>query len=257
MLKFKVVNRFFVLASVFVIYLIYSGSMPLYVVLIVFGLWFAITAMGATNIRWDYFFPSLHKNEAAAENAIALTFDDGPSENTLDILRVLKRHNVKATFFCIGHKIDEHPEIFRKIVEDGHQVGNHSYSHSPVIGFFKTKNMIEEINTCNQAAKSHAGIDMKLFRPPGGVTNPKIGRALKHTDLQSVGWSVRSFDALFTSEDFIFKLATKTLKTGDVVLLHDTKTHTVALLERLLLFLEKRNFKLLTIGSLFKINVYR
>lgn len=257
MLKFKFVNRFFILVSGLVVFFIWKDYLPLYAVLVVFFSWLLITFLGSTNIRWDYFFAMLHRNNSVEENAIAITFDDGPSENTLEILKVLKKYNVKATFFCIGHKIDENPEIFKQILDDGHQVGNHSYSHSPMIGFFSTKTMIEEINSCNKAAKSHANVEMKLFRPPGGVTNPKIGRALKNTDYQPIGWSVRSFDALFRSEKLIFRLATRKLKAGDVLLFHDTKPHTVAILERLLLFLQKRNFQLLTISALFKIDAYR
>lgn len=237
--------------------MIWLGLLPLYVVLWVFGAWLFITFLGATNIRWNYFLNSLHTNKSIEEKAIALTFDDGPSENTLKILELLKKYNAKATFFCIGNKIDEHPEIFKKILEEGHQVGNHTYSHSPITGFFGTKKMETEINQCNLAAKSHAGIEMKLFRSPSGVTNPKIRKALKRTGHQSIGWSVRSFDALLHSENIVFKLATRKLKPGMVILLHDTKPHSLAILERLLLFLQKRNFKTQTIGSLFKIDAYR
>lgn len=257
MLKFKFVNRFFVLVLGVVLFFTWKEHLPLYAFLLVAAGWALVTFMGATNIRWNYFLVSLSKKAAIDEKAVALTFDDGPSENTLEILKVLRKYDVKATFFCIGHKIDEHPEIFRQILKEGHQVGNHSYSHAPTIGFFSTKKMIEEINYCNQAAKSRGEVEMKLFRPPSGVTNPKIRRALAETNLQSVGWSVRSFDALFKSEKLIFKLATYNLQPGDVILLHDTKPHTIAILERLLLFLQKRNFILLTVGSLFKINAYR
>lgn len=256
MLKFKLVNRFFAIVLGVVLLLTWKAYLPLYSFLIVIACWVLVTFLGATNIRWNYFFVSLCKQEMIDKKAVALTFDDGPSENTLEILKVLRKYDVKATFFCIGHKIDEHPEIFRQILEEGHQVGNHSYSHASTIGFFSTKALIEEYTACNKAAKSHGNVEMKLFRPPFGVTNPKIKSALKATGLQPMGWSIRSYDALFKSENFIFKQTTTNVKSGDVFLLHDTKPHSIAVLERLLLFLQKRNFKLLPLGSLFNIDVY-
>ncbi|MDR6301667.1 polysaccharide deacetylase family protein [Mesonia maritima] len=256
MLKFKVVNSFFLLLLAGNIYLIVLFSWPIFTPLLLLLFWFLITLIGATNVRLNYFFKALHLKKNHPKNEIALTFDDGPAPQTLEILNILKKYNAKATFFCIGHKIDENPEIFRRIIAEGHTVGNHSYSHAKNIGFFSSKYIQRELESCNQAAKSIAKINMKLFRMPFGICNPNIKKALRKTELQPVGWSIRSFDALFSSPDFIFKNIQKKIRPGDVILLHDTQQHTPEILERLLILLQEKSLQSVTVNHLFKISAY-
>lgn len=256
MLKFKVVNSVFLLLLAGNIYVIMLFSWPIYTPLLLLLIWFLITLIGATNVRFNYFFKALHRKKNHSKNEIALTFDDGPTPETLEILAILKKYNAKATFFCIGHKIDEHPEIFKQLIAEGHTVGNHSYSHAKNIGFFSSKSIQRELETCNQAAKSIANIEMKLFRMPFGICNPNIRKALQKTELQPIGWSIRSFDALFSSPDFIFKNIQKKIQPGDVILLHDNQKHTPEILERLLILLQEKSLKSVTVNHLFKISAY-
>lgn len=257
MLKYRNLKLFALFVFVAVVVLIINKSLPLYAVLIVFGLWILTVLIGSLNIRSNFFFHSLCKNRNIEKKAIALTFDDGPSENTLKVLEVLKRKNVKASFFCIGHKIDEHPEIFKQIIKDGHSVGNHSYSHEIPSGFFGAKKWEAEIRKCDQSVLYHSGLKMNLFRPPFGVTTPKLKKALKNTGHVSIGWSKRPYDTVIANENLLFRKLVRGLKKGDVVLLHDTMPHSVKLLERLLLFLREHDFETITLESLFKIDAYR
>jgi len=257
MFNSKTVNNVFLVLFVLTCYAIFQLNWPIYLFLVVGGIWFLLTLIGSTNIQLNYFFKALHKNPNVVQQRIALTFDDGPHPNTLKVLELLKKYDAKATFFCIGHQIDEHPTIFKKIIAEGHTVANHTYAHPKNYGFLSTKTLIRELETCNQAAENHSGLKLKLFRSPFGVTNPKIKKTLIETGHVPIGWSVRSFDALFNSEELIFNKITKNLKAGDVILMHDAKMHTLAVLERLLLFLQDRKIKSVTVDELFQISPYR
>jgi peptidoglycan/xylan/chitin deacetylase (PgdA/CDA1 family) len=216
-----------------------------------------ITLLGSVFITWDYHFPSIHRNIVIKENFVAITFDDGPNpEYTPKVLSILKQFNTKATFFCIGKQIDTHPDLFQKIVSEGHTVGNHTYSHHNNFGFFSSAKVIDELQKTNTTAKKISGLEMKLFRPAFGVTNPRIKKALQVTGLISVGWSKRSFDTTNLSEEIIFKRVTKKLTKGDIILLHDSSEKTLRVLERLLLFLKTNNLQSVTVDRLLEIKAY-
>jgi len=210
----------------------------------------------STNVQWNFFVKAYNNNLLVTNRDIALTFDDGPVENTLEILALLKKYNVKASFFCIGKNIQENPEIFKKILLDGHLVGNHTFSHTRKMGFLRTQEVIEEINSCNKIAFEVGGVNLKTFRPPFGIINPKVERALKITGHQVVGWNLRSYDAILNSKNFILNRIIKNIKPGDVILLHDNNLQTVEILEQLLLFLQNNNYRSVRVDNLFQLHAY-
>ena len=171
-------------------------------------------------------------------------------------MEILERYNAKATFFCIGKNIESHPEIFNSILKKGHTVGNHTFSHSNSFGFFKTDKVLSELQKTNTLVKEKTGKDMLLYRPAFGVTNPRIKKAIKRLELQSVGWNIRSLDTTNRNSKTVLNRITKNLKKGDVVLLHDTSSKSVDVLEQLLLFLQQKKIESVTIDSLFKIKPY-
>jgi len=199
---------------------------------------------------------SHNANPKIDDKKIGISFDDGPTENTLSILNILKKHKVKAGFFCIGKNIERHPDIFNKIIIDGHLVGNHTYSHTRKMGTLGVSKIIWEIEECNRVAAEVAGIKMNLFRPPFGIVNPKTKKALQKTGLVSVGWSIRSFDAILSSEEMILKRIKKRIKPGAVILLHDNNAKTVNILEQLLLFLDENQYEVVRPDKLLEINAY-
>jgi len=170
---------------------------------------------------------------------IALTFDDGPHEMSLLVLELLKKYNVKATFFCIGKNIELHPEILKKVIAEGHTVGNHTYSHSPFFDFYRKNKVIAEIKRTDDLITSVSGEKPVLFRPPYGVTNPSIRRALAVTNHKTIGWNIRSLDGISEKRNFLLNRIIKRIKPGGIVLLHDTSLQTVNVLEQLLSFLQK------------------
>jgi len=149
------------------------------------------------------------------ENAY-LTFDDGPDpEATPWVLATLKSFGAKATFFCIGEKARDYPEIMKQILSDGHALGNHSYSHSS--GWTtKTDNYLTDVAKCKEL------VDSKLFRPPYGRLKPSQLKALK-SDYEIVMWDVMcgDFEARLTSDKCLTNI-TENAKAGSIILLHDT-----------------------------------
>ena len=235
----------------------YFGDVPPWLYILFVFIWFGITAIGSFQIKMNYHIQSLNHNYKVSENNISITFDDSPNPNfTPKVLELLKKYNANATFFLIGKNVEKHPNIVQKIVNDGHTIGNHSYSHSNNFGFFSSKKIVAELNKTDKIIESITTKKTKLFRPPFGVTNPNIKRALRETGHQSIGWSKRSFDAANISEERIFKRITSNLRKGDIVLLHDSNNKSLAVLERLLLFLDSHKMKSVPVDKLLEIEAY-
>ena len=192
------------------------------------------------------------------EPFVALTFDDGPDAvMTPRVLDVLDRYGVKAAFFLVGGKVRKYPDIVRRIVNDGHTVGNHTYTHSVMFPLSGGRSVRKEIEDTQNAVGNIAGIRMKLFRPPFGVTNPVIGKAVRYCGLQAIGWSVRSFDT-FEGRDRteVCRRIGRKLHNGAVLLLHDRCKDADVLLESVLKEIKARNMQVVTLDKLFDIEKY-
>ena len=234
-------------------FLIFKGIVSIWLLSLLFLGWIILTAIGSFHIRWNYFLPAKHFNYQIKKQRIALTFDDGPNtEFTPKFLDLLKKHQAKATFFCIGKHIEQHPELAKRIINEGHLIGNHSYAHTNNYGFLNTKQVIEDISKTQQLIKTNLNISNKLFRPPFGVTNPNIAKAVKSLDLQTIGWSIRTLDTKVKSSQEVIDKITPKIKKGDIILLHDSSELSFLILEQLLQFLEEHKYKSVTIDELFK-----
>jgi len=257
MLAYKWVN---ILAAATLISFLFAeieGAIPWYYYLTLALIWFFTTAFGSWFIRWNYHVKSLHSNPNTSEGHIAITFDDGPHpEYTAYVLNLLKKHDAKATFFLIGRNCETYPELVQQIINEGHTIANHTYSHVKKIGFLGTGKVTVELEKTNQLVEQQTGLKLRLFRPAFGVTNPKIAKALKRLNLQSIGWNQRSYDTTKLKEEQVYDRITKNLKKGDVILLHDTSAKSVAVLERLLLFLKTKSLQSVTVDQLFQIQPY-
>lgn len=176
------------------------------------------------------------------EKKVLLTFDDGPHANTVKVLEVLKNHNVKAVFFVIGKNIVGNEEIIKKIVDDGHQIGNHSYSHHNWIDVWSTKKVTHDFEACQKLIEQYQP-QSKLLRPPYGVTNPNIARAVKTLDLQSIGWNVRSYDTSIKDVEKIEQRVLSQLKPGAIILLHDRLDFMPELLDSLIPSIKEKGYE--------------
>ncbi len=180
------------------------------------------------------------------KSQIHLTFDDGPHPViTSRILQILKNYDQKAIFFCIGKKIEQYPEIVKQIIEHGHEIGNHSYAHTIAFDFMSTKKVIAELKKTNKLIEQYTDKPVRFFRPPFGVTNPNIAKAVNITNLKTIGWSIRSLDTV-KKKSTVLKNIHKAIP-GDILLFHDTIPHTPEILEE---FLRLNNQKLIHTNNL-------
>ena len=192
------------------------------------------------------------------EPFVALTFDDGPDAvMTPRVLDTLNRYGVKATFFLVGEKVRKHPDIVRRIVGDGHIIGNHTYTHSAKFPLSSSQSVQKELADTQQIVEDIVGVKMRLFRPPFGVTNPIIGDVVRYFGMQSIGWSVRSFDTIEkrTREDVCRRIKRK-LHNGAVILLHDRCKNADILLEYLLEEISACNMQVVMLDKLLEIEKY-
>ncbi|MBO7432662.1 MAG: polysaccharide deacetylase family protein [Salinivirgaceae bacterium] len=156
------------------------------------------------------------------EKVVYLTFDDGPNaEQTPQVLDVLKRNNAKATFFCIGSRIAGNEHILKRIIDEGHTIGNHSFSHTNSFPLFSRRRMIADIEQCQKAIENTIGTAPTLFRPPFGVTNPTVGKAVKTLNLKTIGWTIRTYDTNRCNNAKIARRISRQLRPGAIILLHD------------------------------------
>lgn len=129
---------------------------------------------------------------------VYLTFDDGPHPpETERVLDVLREHGARATFFLIGSKVSGNEAVLRRMLEEGHALGLHTYSHAGTFPLLSFDKMLADVNEGKRAVESVTGKKISLFRPPFGVTNPTISKVIRTLGLHTVGWDVRSFDTMF------------------------------------------------------------
>jgi len=257
MLKRRVVNPLTIILFLGLAILDFFATAPWWSYGIVLLLWFLVTLCGSFFIRWDYHLKSLHAKKNINQTWVSITFDDGPNDEfTPAVLALLKKHNAKATFFCIGQRVEKHPETLKRIIEEGHSIGNHTYSHSKSFGFFGKDKVKDELLKTKLLIKDLTGLEMNLYRPAFAVTNPMIEKAVIDLNLKSIGWNVRSLDTTSRSEKLILKRITSKVSKGDIILLHDTSLKTVAVLERLLVFLQEKNLESVSVEQLLNIKAY-
>ena len=186
----------------------------------------------------------------------ALTFDDGPdAEYTPKILDMLKRRNVEATFFCIGSEVEKNPQLVERMFTEGHLIGNHSYSHIHSFPVFGVKRMISDIQHCEDVITAVTRQPVRFFRPPFGITNPLIRKALKSFRYYTIGWSIRSLDTSVKDIDKIVNRVIKRIRSGSVILLHDRLPYSEQVLEKILAYLSENNYTIKRVDKLFNITV--
>jgi peptidoglycan-N-acetylglucosamine deacetylase len=225
---------------------------------------------------------------------LALTYDDGPNDpDTLRLLDVLAKHEVKATFFVIGRYVEQRPDIVQRILAEGHEVGNHTYTH-PVLSLCDRENVIGELHACDLQsmlatakprrtedsiekvsegdrwnaidsmltfAKIRAGqSESRLFRPPFGARRPATLRIAREMGYTPVMWSVWCYDWQATTADRVERHAIKSIRGGDVILLHDgghkrfgtDRSHTVEATDRIIRRYKDRGFEFVTVSGMMK-----
>lgn len=189
---------------------------------------------------------------------MALTFDDGPNDpHTLNLLDVLAKHDVPATFFMIGRHVRQRPDIALEVKNRGHVVANHTFTH-PFLTFESTSSVRDELEQCRAALTDAVGEHSNLFRPPWGARRPAVLRTVRQFALQPIMWSVTGFDWDAPSAEYIEKKVTARVRGGDVILLHDgghkafgtDRSHTVKGVEALLSRFKGEGYEFVTIPQM-------
>ncbi len=159
---------------------------------------------------------------STARQEIALTFDDGPDADiTPRVLDVLDAAGARATFFCVAQRARVHPVLVREIVARGHAVENHSFAHSPLLGFYSVKRLVRDIGAAQDALADITGAPPRFFRAPFGIRTPLTEPALAQLGLTCVAWNVRSFDSVDRDAARVAARIARKLAPGAIVLLHD------------------------------------
>ena len=218
----------------------YAGLISIFLVICIYG---SIVLSSSYFIR----VKSTGKGER-----VALTFDDGPLPGMTDkILDVLNSHNVKATFFCIGHRVQKNPEIVERIDREGHLIGNHTFWHGPLFDLKSSSMMTKELADTDAVLTKVISRRPRFFRPPYGVTNPMLSKAVRRRNYTVIGWSIRSFDSVTRDPEKLYRRITRRIGAGDVVLLHDYSESMLAILPRIIEHVQQNGLKIVRVDEMF------
>jgi len=184
------------------------------------------------------------------DGKIAITFDCAwGSDDMESILSTLKKHDCKATFFVLGTWAENNPEILRKIIAEGHEIGNHSYDHTNYTSLTKEK-MREDIKKCNDAVKNATGISPTLFRAPSGDYNSSVVEGVHSMDMEYIQWSVDSLDWKgLNCQEMLIRILPKT-QSGDILLFHNDTQYTDKSLDKILTELRGNGFSFSKVSDL-------
>jgi len=254
-------SRFAILNSLYIAGFALIGMMVLFgytsalsLVFLAITYLFILTA-GVFRVGFELFIEIENAGDARY-NEIAISFDDGPHpEITPKVLNKLDTFGVKAAFFCIGKNAEEHQEIIEEIHNRGHLIGNHSYHHTNNFPVFSTQDIQEDLARSNKIVADIIGFKPRFFRPPFGVTNPRIAKAVRNLKMTVVGWNLRTFDTSRSTEKVIRKIRKK-LSGGDLILLHDNHEGVIEILDFLIPYAEENGLKFVRPDELIKKEAY-
>ncbi|WP_294610336.1 polysaccharide deacetylase family protein [uncultured Bacteroides sp.] len=185
------------------------------------------------------------------EKIVAITFDDGPDPiQTLKVLQVLKEQQIPACFFCIGHKVKGNESLIRQIIDDGHLIGNHSFTHTNHFPLYSLSRMKKDLQACQSALEQVTSQKIKLFRPPFGVTNPTIAKAVRILGYTPIGWNIRTFDTQHPSKEKVLQRIQNKLRPGSIILLHDRMPDSDLLLKEILNLIKEQGYTVVRLDKM-------
>ncbi len=249
MLNHRIVTALFAI-SIGLVFLFCEIGTPLFYILqlVLLFIYLSVEFLGAYFIGLNFHLKSVNHLDKS-QNKIALTFDDGPCQpQTSNVLDVLKSHNVKATFFVIGKNINRNEHVIKRIIDEGHEIGSHSYSHHFWIDLWGKKKLEEDLIKSLEEIKKVTGKDVKLFRPPYGVTTPNFAYVLQKLNLTSAGWNMRSYDTSTKQINKILERVVQKTNKGSIILLHDRLDFMPELLNQLIPALKAKQFEFVTLS---------
>jgi peptidoglycan/xylan/chitin deacetylase (PgdA/CDA1 family) len=231
------------------------------------GLWVAILGIIAgfvftlnAVLPGNRFYGPTFSEVKTSQRIVALTFDDGPMPPyTGQVLDILREEGVPATFFVIGKNAEKYPELVRRIVAEGHQVGNHTYNHLDLLKADRAT-IADEVDRTNKAIAAITGAPAKVVRPPHGFRDAVVLEVMAERGLKVVEWSVLSRDWTNPGVETIANRTLNKVKSGAVILLHDgdgiaaeaLRDQTVAATRLIIRELKARGYKFVTVDEILK-----
>ena len=225
------------------------------------GLAFAGLFLYATlGVLWPQcgmYGAALEKGKPGAR-AIALTFDDGPHPvTTREVLAILARHDARATFFLLGHKVETHPEVVKEIRDAGHELGIHGFDHDHLFSLRSSRYARSQIERTQRAIERACGLVPTLFRPPIGFASHLTFRGAEQAQVELVAWTTRSLDGIASARaESVAARVIARLVDGAIVLMHDSSERdnfapaSIAALPKILEAMRERGFRAVGVGDL-------
>jgi peptidoglycan/xylan/chitin deacetylase (PgdA/CDA1 family) len=249
-------NMLFISLLLLIIAVEMEYDIPDYIYILLPVVYLLLLSYGCYYVGSNFFIPVICSAQTN-KKVIALSFDDGPTaENTLQILQILKDINAEAAFFYIGSRIAQNKAILKQAYDEGHLIGNHTFSHHFWFDMFSAKKMLADMQMMDKAMNSVIGKTPKLFRPPYGVTNPNLKKAIIQGNYIPVGWSVRSMDTVIKNERKLLNKVISKIKPGAVFLFHDTSDATVAVLPAILKHIQANGYEILRLDKMLNLQAY-
>jgi peptidoglycan/xylan/chitin deacetylase (PgdA/CDA1 family) len=221
----------------------------------------AVLGWGIASIQSCFFGPVLLRNPQQPDS-IALTFDDGPDPTlTPLILKLLDEYGFCATFFVIGTRVQQHPQLVREAFNRGHTIGCHDWDHSPLSNVRTTAPLLRDIGRACSSIQEVIARRPLLYRPPVGLTNPHTHRALRALSMHCVGWSKSGRERGNRSRSGVARIGGLAAG-GEMVLLHDSlpreelKREVLNALRELFDAIAARKLKTVTVAQLCGVNAY-
>ncbi|MCP2343723.1 polysaccharide deacetylase family protein [Actinomadura rupiterrae] len=190
------------------------------------------------------------KINCAKVKCIALTFDDGPVSGTDKLLKILAKRHVRATFFLVGQNAKAHPDLVRKELAAGHEVGNHSYTHADLTRL-SSAGIKSEITKTQTAIRKASGFTPHLLRPPYGSTNSRVAAVTKRLGMPQIIWAVDPLDWRDRNSATVERRVIKAARPGYIVLMHDIHPTTVNAVPTILSRLAAKGYVFVTVSELF------
>jgi len=256
MLNFRNTNIALILIFALLLVLNFYYRIPFSIFLITFIIYTLILFYGSYFVDSNFYLPIICSGKSGIKE-IALSFDDGPAQQyTPELLAVLKKEQVHAAFFCIGKNITGNEAIIKQIHEEGHIIGNHSFSHDIWFDLFSAKKMLNDMRSMDDAMQDTIGLRSRLFRPPYGVTNPNIKKAILQGNYIPIGWNIRSLDTVIRDENKLLSKVKAALKPGAIILFHDTSKSSLQILPELINHIRREGYTIQRLDKMLNLEPY-
>jgi peptidoglycan/xylan/chitin deacetylase (PgdA/CDA1 family) len=228
-------------------WLIYAAIILVYSLIIGYGCYFVNSG----------FFMPMYCSAKTNDKVIALTFDDGPiAPGTPEVVQILKDAGVEAAFFCIGQRIAGNESVIKQLHEDGHLIGNHSFTHAVLFDLFPAAKMLAEMQQMDTEVYRAIGKRPRLFRPPYGVMNPNLKNAIVKGGYFPIGWNVRSYDTIAKDADQLLTKVTARIKPGAIFLFHEKCVLTVKILPQFIEQAKAKGYQVVRVDKMLGLPAY-